>query len=253
MPLARRTVTSSRPEAEHCQGDDAMKSILSAAAWAVAIPVVAMTATAQERTISFAEGQWDATEWTPLRLPMQETLATFTQKSDCLGTEGFSEEQVKAHLDNVLLMTDTGMDEAQFEVVFRIGPEKGTAPGIFLSPTCTGDALETAIAVFVADYTMAVWRVHTDPETKETGYVHLVRVNRWQDPALEHVLRCRYSKPRKSVALQIDDSDVVMLQFPDYELNSKMGIWGCHGTCDYDSLTIRPDGTLPWQATAPVE
>jgi hypothetical protein len=228
-----------------------VRKILVATACPVAILALSTALAAQERTVTFAEGQWDASKWTPLRLPMQETVATFTQKPDCLGTEGFTEEQVKAHLDNVLLMTDTGMDEAQFEVVFRIGPEKGTAPGVFLSPTCAGDALETAIAVFVADYTMAVWRAYTDPDNGETSYAPLVRLNRWQDPALEHVLRCRYSKARKSVALQIDDSDVVMLQFPDYELNSKIGIWGCHGTCDYYRITITPDGTLPWQATAP--
>ncbi len=205
----------------------------------------------EERTISFAEGQWDAAQWTPLRLPLHEEVQTFVQRSDCLGTDSFTQEQKEQHLDNVLLMTDSGTDEGEFEVVFRIGPEHGTAPGVFLSPTYTGDALETGIAVFVADYTMAVWMVKTDPETRETQYDHLVRLARWQDPGIQHVLRCRYSNARKMVALQIDDSDVVILRLPEHEINSRIGIWGCHGTCDYYSLTIRPGGTLPWSGTPP--
>ena len=205
----------------------------------------------EERTISFAEGQWDAAQWTPLRLPLHPEVQTFIQRPDCLGTNSFTEEQKKQHLDNVLLMTDSGTDEGEFEVRFRIGPERGTAPGVFLSPTYTGDALETGIAVFVADYTMAVWLVGTDPETRETQYEHLVRLARWQDPSVEHVLRCRYSRARKMVALQVDDSDVVILRFPEHEINSLVGIWGCHGTCDFYGMTIRPGGTLPWSGAAP--
>lgn len=203
------------------------------------------------RTVTFAEGHWDAERWTPLRLPSHESTATFIQKPDCIGTNSFTEEEKKKHLDNVLLMTDTGTTEGEFEVVFRIGEERGTAPGVFLSPTCTGDALETAIVVFVADYTMAVWRVETDPETRETSYVHLVRLARWQDPTVKHVFRCRYSKSRKSVALRIDESDVVVLRFPDHEINSRIGIWGCHGPCDYYSVTMKPGGTLEWSGHAP--
>lgn len=218
-----------------------------------AILAVASGICAQEQTTSFAEGEWDAGRWTPLRLPLHETVATLTQKPDCLGTVGFTDEQKTAHQDNVLLMTDTGMDEGELEVTFRIGPEPGTAPGIFLSPTYTGDALETGVAVFVADYTMAVWLVSTDPDTRETKYEHLVRMNRWSDPAEMHTLRCRWSKRSSSVALQIDDSDVVMLRLPDHEINSQVGIWGCHGTCDYYNLATRADGTLPWKAEAPGE
>ncbi len=206
---------------------------------------------AEERTISFAEGQWDAAAWTPLRLPLHPQVQTFIQRPESLGTNSFTQQQREQHLDNVLLMTDSGTDEGEFEVVFRIGPERGTAPGVFLSPACSGDALETAIAVFVADYTMAVWLVTTDPETRETQYDHLVRLARWQDPSVQHVLRCRYSNARKMVALQVDDSDVVILRLPEHEINSEIGIWGCHGTCDFYSLTIRPDGTLPWSGAPP--
>lgn len=206
---------------------------------------------AEGRTISFAEGQWDAAAWTPLRLPLHPQVQTFIQRPESLGTNSFTQQQREQHLDNVLLMTDSGTDEGEFEVVFRIGPERGTAPGVFLSPACSGDALETAIAVFVADYTMAVWLVTTDPETRETQYDHLVRLARWQDPSVQHVLRCRYSNARKMVALQVDDSDVVILRLPEHEINSEIGIWGCHGTCDFYSLTIRPDGTLPWSGAPP--
>jgi hypothetical protein len=204
-----------------------------------------------ERTVSFAEGAWIAEEWTPLRLPLHPEVQSFIQRPDCLGTNSFTEEQKKQALDNVLLMTDTGTDEGEFEVVFRIGPEKGTAPGVFLSPTYTGEELETGIAVFVADYTMAVWLVKTNPETRVTEYDHLVRLARWQDPAAEHVLRCRYSNSREMVALQVDDSDVVILRLPDHEINSKVGIWGCHGTCDFYRMTIRSGGTLPWSGAPP--
>ena len=208
-------------------------------------------ADAEERAISLAEGQWDAAAWTPLRLPMQTHVRTFVQRPDCVGTNSFTEEEIRQGLDNVLLMTDSGLDEGEFEVVFRIGPEHGAAPGVFLSPALAGEELEAGIAVFVADYTMAVWMVGTDPETRATQYDHLVRLARWQDPSVQHVLRCRYSKARAMVALQVDDSDVVVLRFPDYQLNSRIGIWGCHGTCDFYSLTIRPEGTLPWSGAPP--
>lgn len=205
----------------------------------------------EERTVSFAEGAWDPAEWTPLRLPMQPEPLTFVQRPGSLGTTSFTPEQTRQGLDNVILMTDTGTDEGEFEVTFRIGPEKGTAPGMLLSPRLDGDVLETGIAVFVADYTMAVWLVSTNAETRVTEYEHLVRLARWQDPAVEHVLRCRWSKARRMVALQIDDSDVVILRFAAHEINSQIGIWGCHGTCDYYRLTMRPGGTLPWQGTPP--
>lgn len=220
---------------------------------AIAAALMAQLALAdgEERTVSFAEGQWDPAQWTPLRLPLHPHVQTFVQRPDCLGTDSFTPEQVKQHLDNVLLMTDSGTDEGEFEVTFRIGPEKGTAPGVFLSPTYIGDALQTAIAVFVADYTMAVWLVSTDPETSETQYRHLVRLARWQDPSVKHVLRCRYSKARQMVALQVDDSDVVVLRLPEHEINSYIGIWGCHGTCDFYRLTMRHGGTLQWSGVPP--
>jgi len=206
-----------------------------------------------DRTITFAEGKWDREKWTPLRLPEQQSARAFTQKPDCIGTTTFAKEEKKKHLDNVLLMTDSGTTEGEFAVTFRIGEERGTAPGFFLSPTCKDGVLETAIVVFVADYTMAVWRAETDPDAGKTKYVHLVRTATWQDPAVKHVLRCRYSKKRKSVALRLDQRDVLVLRFPDYEINSRIGIWGCHGTCDYYSVTMAEGGTLEWSGRPPEE
>lgn len=203
------------------------------------------------RTVTFAEGQWDAKQWTPLRLPAQESARAFTQKPDCIGTTTFTEEERKTGLDNVLLMIDSGTTEGEFEVVFRIGEEKGTAPGIFLSPTCKDGVLDAAICVFVADYTMAAWKAETDPTTGKTKYAHLVRTATWQDPKVKHVLRCRYSKKAKSVALRLDQSDVLVLKFPEYEINPCIGIWGCHGTCDYYSITMREGGTLEWSGHPP--
>ena len=204
-----------------------------------------------DRTVTFAEGDWDASKWTLLRLPSHESTATFTQRPDCIGTNSFTKEEKTKHLDNVILMTDSGSTEGELEVVFRIGKERGAAPGVVLSPTYRDGVLYTGIAVFVADYTMAAWRFETDAQTRETKYAHLVRIARWQDPAVKHVLRCRYSKKRRSMALRIDQSDTVVLRFPDHEINSRIGIWGCHGTCDYYSIAMRHGGTLEWSGRAP--
>lgn len=219
----------------------------------VAVAVAAVPAVAQDtdRTISFAEGQWDADDWTPLKLPLHPEVQQFIQRPESIGVDDFTDEEKKQHLDNVLLMTDSGTDEGEFEVGFEIGPAKGTAPGVFLSPTVDGDDLTAGLSVFVADYTMAVWIVSTNPETQETEYEHLVRLARWQDPGIRHVLRCRWSKARSMVALQVDDSDVVILRLPDLEINSRVGVWGCHGKCDFYTMTIREDGTLPWSGAAP--
>ena len=40
-------------------------------------------------------------------------------------------------------------------------------------------------------------------------------------------------------------------RLPDHEINSKVGIWGCHGTCDFYRMTIRSGGTLPWSGAPP--
>jgi hypothetical protein len=208
---------------------------------------------ATDRVTDFAEGRWNQAQWTPLRLPHQPEMKTFEQKTDCLGTNAFSTEDKKTRRDNVLLMTDTGTDEGEFEITFVIGPEKGSAPGIFLCPTVNDGILESAFSVFVASYTMAVWRATTDADKGETDYEHLVRMNRWSEPGKPHVLRCRYSRKRKSIALRLDDSDVLMFRDVGLEINSRIGIWGCHGTCDFYQLRMIDNPELPWSATPPAE
>ena len=203
------------------------------------------------RTTTFEAGGWDPAKWTPLRLPAQEAAVPLVQKDGCIGTGSFSKEDIKKGMDNALLMTDSNTTEGEIEVTFSIGKEHGTAPGVFLSPTCKEGVLETAIGIFVADYTMAVWKVGRDPDSGKTKYVHLARFARWQDPEVKHVLRCRYSKKRRSMALRIDDSDVIVFRFPDHEINSRVGIWGCHGTCNYYRIRISEPGTLEWSGQRP--
>ena len=232
--------------------EEARLPVLSLVA-VLAMSAIAFAGENAVETITFAKGSWDESNWTPLKLPHQASTLTFIQKPDCLGTKSFTKEESKQGLDNVLLMTDTSTTEGEFADTFRIGPERGTAPGILLSPTYKDGVLQTAICAFVADYTMAVWRAWTDPEAGKTKYTHLVRLARWQDPAVKHVVRCRYSRKRRQVALQIDDSSVVVLRTPDHEINSRIGIWGCHGTCDYYTLAITKGGSLPWSGKAPEE
>ncbi|MEW6360404.1 MAG: hypothetical protein AB1696_29005 [Planctomycetota bacterium] len=222
-----------------------------AVAFLSASTLTAQEKKAAERTITFAKGQWDASEWTPIRLVEHSTTATFAQKPDCIGTNSFTEEERKKHLDNVLLMVDSKTTEGEFEVEFRIGPEPGTAPGVFLSPVAKDGVVQTTICVFVADYTMAAWMAKADPEAGKTNYTPLVRTATWQDPSKKHVVRCRYSKKSKSVVLKLDDGDALILRFPEYELNPFIGVWGCHGTSDFYRITIREGGTLPWKGEAP--
>ena len=208
---------------------------------------------AQPSVTRFAEGHWEQARWTALRLPHQPETKAFRQKPECIGTDAFSPEDRKQRRDNVLLMTDTGVQEGEFEVTFAIGPEKGSAPGVFLCPTVTDGVLESAFSVFVASYTMAVWRATTNAETGETDYQHLARVNRWSEPGKRHVLRCRFSRKRKSIALRLDDSDVIMFRDVGLDINSRVGIWGCHGTCDFYQLRMIDPPELPWSASPPTE
>ena len=204
-----------------------------------------------DRIITFGAGGWEPAKWTPLRLPAQETAVPLVQKDGCIGTGSFSKEDSKKGTDHALLMTDSNTTEGEIEVTFSIGKEHGAAPGVFLSPTCEDGVLETAIGIFVADYTMAVWKVDRDTESGKTKYVHLARFARWQEPEVKHVLRCRYSKKMRSMAMRIDDSDVLMLRFPKHQINSRIGIWGCHGTCNYYRITICKPGTLEWAGRRP--
>jgi hypothetical protein len=206
---------------------------------------------AGEDVVNFAKGKWDRSRWTTLRLAHQVKTLQFMQKADALGTEAFTKQQRKEKLDNVLMVTDTGMTEGQFEVTFIIGPERGTAPGFLLAPVIKDGVLSKGICIFVASYTMAVWIVEVNEKTGKTEYRHLARLNRWTAPGVKHIFKCRYSKKRKSFAVKIDNSDTLMFRAVGCEINSKVGIWGCHGTCDYYDFKVIPKGTLPWAARKP--
>ena len=215
----------------------------------VGVACTAMAATTGD--VSFAKGQWDTSRWTPIRLPHQTTLKAFTQRDASLGTQAFTASEIKAELDNVLLMTDTGTTEGEFAVTFSLNADHGTAPGVFISPVVKDGVLDTSLVVFVASYTMAVWTTQTDPVTGATKYKHLVRVNRWSAPNQQHVLRCRYSKARKSVVLRLDQGDPLLLRDVGITLYSLVGIWGCHGPCDFYSVTFPQQPVLAWSASDP--
>lgn len=185
------------------------------------------------KSINFAKDKWDKSCWMALRLPHQARIPQFIQKENALGTTTFTPEQIKRKNDNVLMVTDTGVTEGQFEVEFTIGPECGTAPGFFIAPVVKDGVLQKAICIFVASYTIAVWLGETNPVTGEFEYKHLARLNRRNEPDEKHLFKCIYSKKRKSFVVQIDDSDQLMFRDIDCEINSKVGIWGCHGTCDF--------------------
>jgi hypothetical protein len=112
--------------------------------------------------------------------------------------------------------------------------------------------VESGVSVFVAASRMAIWFQYA--EGNVTRYTHLGQLARWTDPAKRHVLRCRYSKKQKSIALQLDDSDVLAFQFVGNprlsclrdEISSKIAIWGCHGTCDFYQVKVIEGGSLPF-------
>lgn len=201
--------------------------------------------------VTLARGEWDSEKWTPLRLPHQKKLRTFVQRNESIGVEAFTDEERKNRLDNVLLMTDTGTTEGEFEVIFSLSGQSGSAPGIFLGPRIKDGVLDTSIALFVATYTMAVWKTQIDPESGETKYTHLVRVNRWTEPNRKHVLRCRYSRKQNSVVIRLDQSDPIMLRNTGVDMNSLIGIWACHGPCDFYSVKFTQKPILQWSASDP--
>ena len=218
-----------------------------------------------ERTISFAKGKWNPQDFRPVRMANQETPREFTQSADFIGVtkESFRKDDYDKERDNAVILTDTGTTEGEIEVAFRLG--KGfngySAPGILISPVVKDDVVEKAIAVFVGDYAVAVWPVESDREKKLVTYAHLAQLARRTDPERRHVLRCRWSKEQKSVAIQVDDSDVMAFQFignktlskVDMELNSQVCLVGCHGVCEFYEMKIRNGGTLPFIAQRTAE
>jgi hypothetical protein len=231
--------------------------LIGMAAWLVAGSCLG--ASKGERVVNFAKGQWDASAWSAVSVGPQTQPMTMLQRADSLGTTSFPPEQIKNGLDNVLLMTDTKLDSAQggqIELTFAIGPERGAAPGFVISPTVKDGALQSGMAVFIADYTMAVWWAHLDPQSGKMVYDPLARLNRWSAPGAKHLVRCRIFKHGDrgfDAALQVDDSDVMMVSHrqPNYAFDTRFAIWGCHGTCDFYSVTFKNQGTVPLSATRP--
>lgn len=208
--------------------------------------------------IKFAAGQWDPTKWTPVRMANQTAIKTLVQREGAIGTtfDTFKREDYNAETDNAISLYDLGTTEAEVAVTFTIGKGFGgfACPGLCIAPRVKDGVLDSSIAVFVADYTMAVWHQYTDKDGKTVRYKHLVQLGRGTDPAKPHVLRCRISKKEQSVALKLDDSDVVVLSFvgnkdygaTDLEVNSLIGLWGCHGETAFQEMSITTPGTLPF-------
>ena len=215
--------------------------------------------------ISFARGAWDPAKWTPARLANQAAPPPFAQLEGAIGTtmDTFTRDDYNAERDNSILLYDLGATEAEFAVTLTIGQGFGgyACPGLCIAPVVKDGVVTSSLAVFVADYTLAAWYQTTAPDGKTVRYQHLVQLGRWTDPTRSHVLRCRISKKEASVALKLDDADVIVFSFignPTYgsigqEVNSLVGLWGCHGACAFQRMTITTPGTLPFMVPTPTK
>jgi len=219
-----------------------------------------LSAKADDVTIDFSEGKWDKSTWKVFKcFPTKpvERLKDFyfSQKKDCISYD-CSAEDLKRGDDNCILVYDTGRNEAEFEVVLESG--KGH-PGILISPEFSDDGiLLKGYCVFVADYTIAAWYVDADPVKKSSTYSSLVQITRWQPKLQKHKITCRYDK--RGFAIKVDDSDTVVLHpkwdygmasVNGFKVNTKIGIWGCHGLCNFYSLVIKEKGLLLFDAVDP--
>lgn len=193
----------------------------------------------------FAEGKWDPARWQAVAVPPQAAPEPLVQKTDGIATRAFRPEETKQRLDNALLVLDTGRKTGEYAITFSMDSTAGTAPGVVLWPVVDAGELRGGIAVFVASYTMAVWRIGYDAREKVVTYTHLVRLGRYQDPAVRHVLRFR-TNAKGTVSLQIDDSDFVILRQQEVEPNPRIGIWGCHGVCTFHALRAAAKPSLPF-------
>jgi len=213
---------------------------------------------AKMTVISFRQGAWDPAQWTPARLANQAEAKAFVQLDGGIGTtaETFTRNDYHAETDNAILLHDLGTGEAEIAVTVQIG--KGfngyACPGLCLAPVIRDGVVVSSLAVFVADYTMAVWYQTTGAGGTTVGYRHLAQLGRWSDPTKPHVLRARISKKEGSVAIKLDDEVPVVFTYlghKDYgsvaqEVNSIIGLWGCHGACTFTEMTITTPGTLPF-------
>jgi len=154
------------------------------------------------------------------------------------------------------MLYDLSSTEAEIAVTFTLGKGFGgySCPGLCISPQVKDGMVESSIAVFSANYTICVWYHTTDKDGKTVLYKHLVQLGRGFDPAKPHVMRCRISKKEGSVAIKLDDADIIVICFIgnktygsiDQPLNSLIGLWGCHGDCAFQKMTISQQPTLPF-------
>ena len=198
----------------------------------------------------FAEGQWDTAQWTPMRLVNMTEPVAFRQEADAIAVGPFAAEDIKAGVDNALLVTDLGAGkQAEVSVTFTIGEERGAAPGVIIAPVVKDDVILSGTAVFVASRRLAVWDVSRYAEAGKVTYTHLAQMPRWSDPKEKHTLTVRFAR-NGNVAVRLDDSDVIVLRKRAVP-NMKVGLWGCHGTCRFYSVSKSVRGTLPWVAPVP--
>lgn len=186
----------------------------------------------------FAEGAWKQDDWSSVRLVEQRVARTFIQRDTSIGNNSFSEEDIQNGVDNILLVTDTKKAAATAELVFSIGEEAGAAPGFILAPHIENGVLINGIAIFVASKRMVVWNISADTTAKETNYDFLAQLNHLSDPGAKHTLKCNYAK-NGNVTITLDQSDSLSFRFRDHRMNSLVGIWGCHGSCDFYEMNIR--------------
>ena len=227
----------------------------------VAALLIACGAQAEEAkpiTIRFAKGAWDPAKWTPARQINQAAPFTLSQLDGAIGTTAatFTREDYNAERDNAILLYDLGTTEAQVDVTFTIGKGFGgtSSPGLCIAPQVENGLVKSCIGVFVADYTMALWRYDIDADGKTLRIAHLAQFGRWTDVTKPHVLRVRMSKKEQSLAFQLDDSDVLVFTYVGHktygsiplEINSLVGLWGCHGEGTFKDMTISTPGTLPF-------
>ena len=208
----------------------------------------AKPANAETFSVNFARGQWEAAKWISLRLPNQAVPRTFDQQDDCIANGPFAAEEIKQQLDNVVLVTDTGINPGEVTLTFSMGEEPGTAPGLLIGPEYRDGVLVSGTVIFVTFDRAVVWDYTADPATKKFKYTHLFQFSRWFAPGEKHVITCRFGN---YIALRVDQSDTIVLR--NRKVNSKVGIWGCHGSGRFYSLVIARSNTLAWTASKPPE
>jgi len=230
-----------------------MMNLRQMSAAVVFLCLASVTVKAADVMINFVDGGWDKSKWQTIKCYPGKAVEKlkdfeFVQKPECISFDCTAEDAKRGD-DNCLMVYDTGKSEAEFEVVFESG--KGH-PGIFISPEISTDGiLVKAYCIFVADYTIAAWLAQADPVLKSTSYASLVRMSRWQAMFQKHKIICRYNK--KSFAIKVDDSDTFVLYFQkEFNSNTKIGIWGCHGQSNFYSVAIKEKPSLLFSAVAPV-